>query len=353
MCGGAIKRALTSLLFMGLSPRVRGSHFTLGVPAEDARSIPACAGEPGEGSGQDQGCGVYPRVCGGASARSPPCLPSAGLSPRVRGSLRTDGHRRVLQGSIPACAGEPHPGTGEAVTVKVYPRVCGGAATKAMRSGRISGLSPRVRGSPPRPGRTPGRAGSIPACAGEPQRASLVGKHGQVYPRVCGGAYGRPPVPASIAGLSPRVRGSRNPPVGPSWPSRSIPACAGEPRPPQPRRERGRVYPRVCGGAGWFLLSICRRWGLSPRVRGSQPEPVGHSCTGGSIPACAGEPRQPTPGRINDGVYPRVCGGAMVHRQIAAAIEGLSPRVRGSHRRSIRGCRWTGSIPACAGEPQM
>ena len=50
-------------------------------------------------------------------------------------------------------------------------------------------------------------------------------------------------------------------------------------------------------------------------------------------------------------VYPRVCGGteaAMTPRQ---RPKGLSPRVRGNPRFSIRPIPEDRSIPACAGEP--
>ena len=50
-----------------------------------------------------------------------------------------------------------------------------------------------------------------------------------VYPRVCGGTPVVGQICALWAGLSPRVRGNRFPGASPDGPSRSIPACAGEP----------------------------------------------------------------------------------------------------------------------------
>ena len=173
-------------------------------------------------------------------------------------------------------------------------------------------------------------AGSIPACAGEPVRRYAGGRHGGVYPRVCGGAFRLMAVAFWGPGLSPRVRGS---PVdaGPDHPGRgSIPACAGEPSPsardvltirvyPRVCGEPAisshnwrmpRVYPRVCGGASLMTIGRSSASGLSPRVRGSRFLAAGKPNTRGSIPACAGEPRNhssPSPG---SGVYPRVCGGA-------------------------------------------
>ena len=71
----------------------------------------------------------------------------------------------------------------------------------------------------------------------------------RVYPRVCGGTRLVPTEASILSGLSPRVRGNHSPVELIFTPSRSIPACAGEP------------------------LSAANRsslvWGLSPRVRGN------------------------------------------------------------------------------------
>ncbi len=72
------------------------------------------------------------------------------------------------QGSIPACAGEPRVGYYTRFGQEVYPRVCGGTYLFHGADGGVKGLSPRVRGNPLAvPERSP-PDGSIPACAGEP-----------------------------------------------------------------------------------------------------------------------------------------------------------------------------------------
>ena len=71
-----------------------------------------------------------------------------GLSPRVRGSRERFLARSRPQGSIPACAGEPHTVMTQSGTAEVYPRVCGGASPTCLWGRAEEGLSPRVRGSP-------------------------------------------------------------------------------------------------------------------------------------------------------------------------------------------------------------
>ena len=213
------------------------------------------------------------------------------------------------------------------------------------------GLSPRVRGNlcNEYPNIMPTR--SIPACAGEPARQHRHRGLTSVYPRVCGGTTNTTATQSSTRGLSPRVRGNQVPCTICQSPTGSIPACAGEPvaRPMCNRKQR--VYPRVCGGtAQVFNLPFGER-GLSPRVRGNLN--ISYVCRYpvGSIPACAGEPSPLHDLSISHWVYPRVCGGTQAVEDIREVVKGLSPRVRGNHRTARRDIQVKRSIPACAGEP--
>ena len=91
--------------------------------------------------------------------------------------------------------------------------------------------------------------------------------------------------------------------------------------------------------------------GLSPRVRGNRAWRRTPPPCSGSIPACAGEPNAPRllQGKVR--VYPRVCGGTIYEEIAQLRTEGLSPRVRGNPRPATRTSVSSGSIPACAGEP--
>ena len=298
-----------------------------------SRSIPACAGEPVcVHSGQHE-CEVYPRVCGGTLYDSDPSGGRNGLSPRVRGNHYGAGGSSVGLRSIPACAGEPQPASGEALTR------------------RRLGLSPRVRGNQcdgdgaSRPGR------SIPACAGEPGAFDTILALLEVYPRVCGGTYQQAIDGVNQIGLSPRVRGNPPVPHAEGLGVGSIPACAGEPPLLPSGQPAPSVYPRVCGGTGQADDSHIVAGGLSPRVRGNLANTQPGYRAGRSIPACAGEPTPSTGGRPPTQVYPRVCGGTEVRRKDAISLDGLSPRVRGNPQARPEPGKGQRSIPACAGEP--
>ena len=216
----------------------------------------------------------------------------------------------------------------------------------------IEGLSPRVQGSPARPCAANRRRGSIPACAGEPRLPLSPGRGGRVYPRVCRGASPSRTIRAFVRGLSPRVQGSRVRVRRGVMGGGSIPACAGEPRSPRWTRGAIKVYPRVCRGAASSRRCAGAGPGLSPRVQGSLAREVRGFNADGSIPACAGEPFVRPSGSRSFAVYPRVCRGARARFFRRQCLRGLSPRVQGSRLSRLHGHAFDGSIPACAGEPR-
>ena len=152
-------------------------------------------------------------------------------------------------------------------------------------------------------------------------------------------------------GRSPRVRGSQRRNIGILLYCGSIPACAGEPRDGRACVIPIWVDPRVCGGALAGRKNSCPSSGRSPRVRGSLGvrHPPRHGP--GSIPACAGEPCPRERGRPQLRVDPRVCGGADRPLRLLRRDRGRSPRVRGSPKTTGAWPSNAGSIPACAGEP--
>ena len=351
VCGGTRQPDVRPRHWHCLSPRVRGNHFRWrNSPPPPEMSIPACAGEPLYAHPPSRALIVYPRVCGGTLCCPP--FPRGGvcLSPRVRGNPALAPISDIVVVSIPACAGEPAPGTVSVLHAGVYPRVCGGTRgggpdrdkvgclsrvcggtlTSTPTARRLRCLSPRVRGNPGRSARPCTRTRSIPACAGEPSSGTAARRYSRVYPRVCGGTSACRRCSITAGGLSPRVRGNRRRSARPAARPGSIPACAGEPRCPSVPGRRGRVYPRVCGGTSRGTTGERTRKGLSPRVRGNRLNADRNIQFRRSIPACAGEPGTALTPHFRQGVYPRVCGGTRSARGWFPLRGGLSPRVRGN-----------------------
>ena len=392
LCGGTDLLAIAGHDPQGLSPPVRGNRPCLTDIAVEARSIPACAGEPGNPMSIPPAYSVYPRLCGGTNPRNRTPDTTLGLSPPVRGNLFPDATAPPHIRSIPACAGEPAPRQTPALSAPVYPRLCGGTSITVAGFCHRPGLSPPVRGNRLlhrflRPYR-----GSIPACAGEPVCRRMRNGARAVYPRLCGGTsmrfirfrrhYGlSPPVrgnrirfiggnraagsipacaggtetarqPADVAwGLSPPVRGNRRVPGHLAVFPRSIPACAGEPNFDHHLVGNPEVYPRLCGGTPGQPGNRQHISGLSPPVRGNLSDDRRLYRKVGSIPACAGEPGWLHHQQLPAGVYPRLCGGTPRLTRMVGLSHGLSPPVRGNLWAKMPGVGFYRSIPACAGEP--
>ena len=132
----------------------------------------------------------------------------------------------------------------------------------------------------------------------------------------------------------------------------SIPAGAGEPKIIAQQCRARMVDPRGCGGASSRspLTPVVR--GRSPRVRGSHHQRDQHGGGFRSIPAGAGEPIPRSAQMRQRGVDPRGCGGAASVAHASPFVSGRSPRVRGSHYPHGWGWGRGGSIPAGAGEPR-
>ena len=131
---------------------------------------------------------VYPRAYGAARAHEALGERPDGLSPRIRGSLYVVGVGVCCCGSIPAWTGQPEIFPKVVMVCEVYPRVDGAAYEIVTLGKRRVGLSPRGRGSLPPVPLGCERAGSIPAWTGQPAglRAALPLR--RVYPRVDGAA---------------------------------------------------------------------------------------------------------------------------------------------------------------------
>ena len=193
--------------------------------------------------------------------------------------------------------------------------------------------------------------GSIPARAGEPSTWCTGRSRCRVYPRACGGTPFKGSNHIRVEGLSPRVRGNQPEPVGNHVIIGSIPARAGEPLTGAIKMIGQWVYPRACGGTATWPATY-RPWvGLSPRVRGNRTVAANAGRVVGSIPARAGEPTRRERRRRTWRVYPRACGGTIDASELPTIGIGLSPRVRGNRNGSGDSVMAKRSIPARAGEP--
>ena len=153
---------------LGLSPRVRGNLAGAAQDHGDEGSIPACTGKPmPSGSTPPRGW-VYPRVYGETGRPWRLERYREGLSPRVRGNPEVASALHWVCGSIPACTGKPRSPGPSRTPPGVYPRVYGETTGSPEYLRLLEGLSPRVRGNLRTATGHAWGEGSIPACTGKP-----------------------------------------------------------------------------------------------------------------------------------------------------------------------------------------
>ena len=192
---------------MGSSPRVRGKPAGRWGCRVGNGLIPARAGKTPSWEPPHPSRWAHPRACGENRAEAAARYCEWGSSPRVRGKLRQDGERGVLNGLIPARAGKTSKGSPTLSKRWAHPRACGENEQYLVLRALEEGSSPRVRGKHRRVVDRPARAGLIPARAGKTGPSSRTRLPGPAHPRACGENRIAVSSMWALAGSSPRVRG--------------------------------------------------------------------------------------------------------------------------------------------------
>ena len=212
---------------LGSSPRVRGTGRKQQRQDSERRFIPACAGNSVAAQTAQHLPAVHPRVCGEQSLLPPDDLMYLGSSPRVRGTDQLFRFRSVRRRFIPACAGNRYGLHQHTIQATVHPRVCGEQSQPFAPIGRPDGSSPRVRGTDRSRRDTVRLVRFIPACAGNRKHSTVTPRMSPVHPRVCGEQGAGLGNQAIAVGSSPRVRGTETSGLAVGDIDRFIPACAG------------------------------------------------------------------------------------------------------------------------------
>ena len=241
---------------------------------------------------------------------------SPGSFPRVRGTARKPRRRPARQRFIPARAGNRLASNRSVAMTTVHPRTCGEQTPPGLGAERDYGSSPRVRGTARARRPMAPRNRFIPARAGN--RAMLAGayRYAAVHPRACGEQGTCAGRVRGGRGSSPRVRGTVACPTSWMYVRRFIPARAGNSRDHRRTGQDGPVHPRACGEQSAAALIAATMAGSSPRVRGTATSAARMGRFMGFIPARAGNSTGCRPSTILLPVHPRACGeqSAIGHR---------------------------------------
>ena len=135
----------------GLSPLARGKHQACEIVEGRSGPIPAGAGETQLFKDAPAPRGAYPRWRGGNNGLKGLRCQVLGLSPLARGKHSAPASGPLLNGPIPAGAGETQDDVRTGDRVGAYPRWRGGNAGATQAQVRAEGLSPLARGKPGMP----------------------------------------------------------------------------------------------------------------------------------------------------------------------------------------------------------
>ena len=352
VCGEHTTMATWFMPLPGSSPRMRGTPHELRDGRVIDGIIPAYAGNTWNRQRQASPCWDHPRVCGEHAVLNSDALPFTGSSPRMRGTLLHHALALASGGIIPAYAGNTCETCEGSSDGGDHPRVCGEHAMVSATALAVRGSSPRMRGTQSRCRPCMRRTGIIPAYAGNTRGGSNATADIRDHPRVCGEHTSRNSSRRRMTGSSPRMRGTRHRRSVRSLRAGIIPAYAGNTGWYVSRYAARRDHPRVCGEHRILSGLVGRIQGSSPRMRGTPWPSCEDKPHPGIIPAYAGNTTSRAAPCPDAWDHPRVCGE---HTGVGAAnvtAKGSSPRMRGTP--VLRGIRTQGGriIPAYAGNTE-
>ena len=199
--------------------------------------------------------------------------PTTGSSPRLRGTVLHPRAAWRCHRFIPAPAGNSTTKRQSGSWATVHPRACGEQFRRAVGARGEHGSSPRLRGTAAGAMARTAVGRFIPAPAGNRQRNSPASRSCTVHPRACGEQVSAVLFGLVYVGSSPRLRGTE-------WverlaePSgRFIPAPAGNRASRLTSPDLVTVHPRACGEQKQGISEHVKKYGSSPRLRGTVATP--------------------------------------------------------------------------------
>ena len=211
----------------GSSPRARGTHHRRIQPRRSHRFIPASAGNTLIHHSGAIPMPVHPRERGEHAVAAMEMLGASGSSPRARGTRKDRRGIRGVNRFIPASAGNTDRRPGAGIYDAVHPRERGEHVASLKPCPPSAGSSPRARGTHVAAGADAHRLRFIPASAGNTSSRYWGTTPAAVHPRERGEHHYPHPDAPEWAGSSPRARGTPIPnPNLDGW-RRFIPASAG------------------------------------------------------------------------------------------------------------------------------
>ena len=292
---------------------------------------------------------VHPRAGGEHTAQAAQNADGTGSSPRGRGTRLARGAGRLPGRFIPARAGNTRPPPDCAAGMTVHPRAGREHPAIILWSAAVIGSSPRGRGTPLEHSAARRCRRFIPARAGNTAHRLIPRQRYPVHPRAGGEHCPVADHPQTVAGSSPRGRGTPIRDIPPEFPYRFIPARAGNTGSEFPSRTCSSVHPRAGGEHSQERKISKEKIGSSPRGRGTHNARYLMVTLPRFIPARAGNTATGPALNWIKAVHPRAGGEHPAHPIRIERFNGSSPRGRGTPGCRLRRAPRPGFIPARAG----
>ena len=191
--------------------------------------------------------------------------------------------------------------------------------------------------------------GSSPRARGTPGQRDGAARGARFIPAGAGNTWRTPSAHPLSSGSSPRARGTPTDAVEPCIGSRFIPAGAGNTRRSTSHPRGSTVHPRGRGEHVAQILGAGSRGGSSPRARGTPKAARLAARRGRFIPAGAGNTSNEDIPPGGTSVHPRGRGEHRSSSGSALRRYGSSPRARGTRASGDRLPQIRRFIPAGAG----
>ncbi len=154
------------LIIGGSSPRMWGTPFCLSGVLADDRFIPTHVGNTVANRAPSSSVPVHPHACGEHLRVNYARQNGFGSSPRMWGTLVSDGFNTMCERFIPTHVGNTHLGSFLKRFPSVHPHACGEHLCSGDRKPRGTGSSPRMWGTLSPPSSTRPKQRFIPTHVG-------------------------------------------------------------------------------------------------------------------------------------------------------------------------------------------
>ncbi len=273
---------------------------------------------------------VHPHACGEHSHGQLSTRNHIGSSPRLWGTLSASAFIVFLLRFIPTPVGNTEKYHAKKGVRPVHPHACGEHPGRKRLLSCGDGSSPRLWGTPEGDAGEGQQLRFIPTPVGNTSAATLMLSLRSVHPHACGEHDQSSQRGNDYIGSSPRLWGTLLQHRQPQVHQRFIPPPVGNTGPGRAAGRRWPVHPHACGEHSRAVGAVATATGSSPRLWGTRQPPLQQGLQARFIPTPVGNTPLELSMSLIATVHPHACGEHRKSMPSAAFSPGSSPRLWGT-----------------------